>query len=113
MLYVHWLELENVPVVGVVILPVTVQPPGLELVGDVTLYVIRAASTGDEDIATTTAKATRAHELEKLFMRESPLVGSTTSWKGTKNRADGYGVAARERSPSWRLTSRLGSCPKA
>ena len=84
MLYVHWLELENVPVVGVVILPVTVQPPGLELVGDVTLYVIRAASTGDEDIATTTAKATRAQELKNLFMRESPLVGSTTSWKANE-----------------------------
>ena len=79
MLYVHWLALEYVPVVGVEIVPVTVQPPGLELVGDVTIYVMRAASTGDEDIAATTAKATRAHELKNLFMRESPLVGSTTS----------------------------------
>ena len=67
------------------------------------------------EAAMPTAKPTRrrqAHELKNLFMRESPLVGSKTSWKGTKNRADGYGAAARARSPQWRPTSRLGSCPK-
>ena len=73
MLYVHPLELVYVPVVGVVIVPVTFQPLGLELVGDVTLYVMRSASTCDDDAAVKTVMATSAHDRTKLFMMERVL----------------------------------------
>ena len=73
MLYVQPFALEYVPVDGVVMVPVTVQPVGSEPVGDFTLYVMRSASTCDDDAAAKTARATSAHDRPRLFMIERIL----------------------------------------